>query len=74
MAMRLVLLDDDITGIGLAWSACGTEDVEKCQMRLLTRGGVQCAQWLAPTSRGQSSHVASELIVASLELSRCSAS
>lgn len=39
-AMRLVLLDNDITGIELAWSACGTEDVEKCQMRLLTRGVV----------------------------------
>ncbi|EAT89626.1 hypothetical protein SNOG_02895 [Parastagonospora nodorum SN15] len=28
-AMRLVLLDNDITGIELAWSACGTEDVGK---------------------------------------------
>jgi hypothetical protein len=37
-AMRLVLLDNDITGIELAWSACGTEDVGRCQMRLLTRG------------------------------------
>ncbi|KAH3919677.1 hypothetical protein HBI56_029790 [Parastagonospora nodorum] len=65
-AMRLVLLDNDITGIELAWSACGTEDVGKVSDAAADSG---CKSWA-------SSHAASssELIVAPLELSRCSAS